>query len=194
MIKNIYNGIRRESMEHLLVLGIFPAFAVTTSLKNAVVMGVATIFVMFFSGLFISLFRKFISSAIKLHAFFIVIATFTTVAGLLLQAYFPEQSKSLGIYIPLIVVNGLVLNRADIFVLNNKIIYSLSETLVIGLIFTLALMLLGSFREILGNGSILDYKIISDNARTILFIILPPGAFITAGFLIAFIRKLEKTK
>jgi Na+-translocating ferredoxin:NAD+ oxidoreductase subunit E len=191
-VKNSYRSMQKDGLSSLLVLGVCPALTVTTSLTGAIAMGLATTFVLAFSSLIISLFRKMISSNIRFAASIIVIATFTTIADLLLQAYFPEQSKALGIYVALIVINGIALNRAEGYALNNKIISSFIDGLVVGIIFTVVIMLTGSLREVLGSGSILDYKIVSENVRTILFFILPPGAFITFGFLIALVQKLNK--
>ncbi len=191
-IKKSFSSLQKDTFSHLLVLGVCPALAVTTSLTNAIAMGLATTFVLTFSNLIISLFKKIISSNTRFAASVIVIATFTTIADLLLQAFFPEQSKALGIYVALIIVNGLALNRAETFAVNNKIISSLIDGLIVGIIFTIVIMITGSFREILGNGSILNYRIVHENVRTILFFILPPGAFITFGFLIAVIQKLNK--
>jgi Na+-translocating ferredoxin:NAD+ oxidoreductase subunit E len=187
--KKIFGNIQRNKMSVLLALGICPALAVTASLMTAIAMGAATIFVVSFSNFTISCFRKRISYSIKLPAFFIITATFTTIADLVLQAFFPELSKALGIYVPLIVVNGMILQRAEHFALKNKCIPSFIDGLYVGILFTLAIMIAGTIREILGNGSILEFKIMSENTRTILFFILPPGAFITLGFLIAVLQK-----
>lgn len=191
-LKNSFRSLQKDNLSYLLVLGVCPALAVTTSLTNAIAMGLATTFVLSFSNLIISLFRKMISFNIRFTASVIVIATFTTIADLLLQAFFPEQSKTLGIYVALIVVNSIALNRAETFAMNNTIISSFIDGVFMGIIFTIVIMFTGSFREILGNGSILDYKIVSENTLTILFFILPPGAFITFGFLVAIVQKLNK--
>lgn len=191
-VKNFFRNTQKENLSYLLILGVCPALAVTTSLSSAIAMGLATTFVLAFSNIVISSFRKMISENIRFSASVVVIATFTTIADLLLQAYFHEQSKELGIYVALIVVNGLALNRTETFAMNNKITTSFFDGLVIGILFTLVIMITGSFREILGNGSILNYRIVGEHSRTILFFILPPGAFITFGFLIAVIQKMNK--
>ena len=187
--KKIFGTIQRDNMAMLLILGLCPALAITTSMKNAFAMGVATIFVVTLSNFTISIFRKKISYNTKLFAFFAVTAAYTSVADLILQAFFPEFSKALGIYVPLIAVNGLILQRAEHFALKNSGISSLLDGLYVGLLFTIALMIAGAIRELLGNGSILDHYLIDDTGKTLLFIILPPGAFITLGFLIAAMQK-----
>lgn len=187
--KKIFPDIKRNNVAALLILGICPALAVTESVVSAITMGLATTFVIVFSNISISLLKKNISYTTKLFVFFIITAGFTTISDLLLQAFFPELRTSLGIYIPLIAVNGLVLQRMEHFALKKNIVASLFDGLLVGALFTAAIILTAAIRELLGHGSIFEYSIVNDQIRTLLFISLPPGAFIILGFLMATLQK-----
>jgi electron transport complex protein RnfE len=191
-LKNIGNGILKENPVFILIIGITPALAITTSLINAVGMGAATTFVLILSNFTVSVLRKIIPEKSKSVIYILIIATYVTVADLLLKTFYPELDEALGIYIPLIVINSIILGRVDIFAQKNKIIPSLLDAIGMGIGFSLALMIMGSIREILGSGSILDHAIVSDDTRTILFFILPPGAFVVYGFMIALFNHLLK--
>ena len=191
-LQNFSKGIFKENPVFILVLGVCPALAITTSLINAIGMGAATTFVLIFSNMVISLFKNLIPDKIRTVLFIIVITTFVTVADLFMKVFVPDLNKALGIYIPLIVVNCIILSRAEIFAQNNKIIPSFFDAIGMGIGFTLALMIMGSIREILGNGSICNYVFVAEDTRTILVFILPPGAFILYAYMIALLKKSLK--
>jgi Na+-translocating ferredoxin:NAD+ oxidoreductase subunit E len=190
MLNKFTNGIFKENPALVLVLGVCPSLAVTTSLADAIAMGAATFFVLILSTSFVSLFRKFIPEKTSVLIYLIVTSTFVTVAELLMQAHFPDAERSLGIYFPLIVVNAMILGRVENFAQKNKFTSSLLDAAGMGTGFILALMLMGSIREILGNGSIMDHRLVNDQARTILFFILPPGAFIVYAYMIALVKNI----
>jgi electron transport complex protein RnfE len=156
-------------------------------------MGLATTFVLFMSNIFISVVKDFVPDKVRIPAFVVVIASFVTIVDLLMQAYTPALSNQLGIFIPLIVVNCIVLGRAEAFAAKNNIFSSFIDGLGMGLGFTMALVTIGSIREMLGAGSIFGHKFIAEGADGILVFILAPGAFITLGFLIAILKKINKS-
>ena len=156
-------------------------------------MGLATTFVLFMSNVFISVVKDFVPDKVRIPAFVVVIASFVTIVDLLMQAYTPALSNQLGIFIPLIVVNCIVLGRAEAFACKNGIFSSFIDGLGMGLGFTLALITIGSIREMLGAGSIFGFKFINETSDGILIFILAPGAFITLGFIIAILKKINKT-
>jgi len=188
-LQNFSKGILKENPVFIMVLGICPALAVTTSLINAIGMGIATTFVLIFSNLVISVMKNLIPDKIRTIIFVFITAVFVTIADLLMKSIFPEINKALGIYIPLIVVNSIILSRTEILANKNKIIPTFFDSLGMGIGFTLALMIMGSIREILGNGSICNYVFVGENTRTILVFILPPGAFIVYAYMIALLKK-----
>jgi electron transport complex protein RnfE len=194
-LKHLTNGFFRENTTFVLVLGTCPTLAVTTAATNGIGMGAATTFVLVFSNLFISLLKNFIPDKVRIAAFVVVIASFVTIVDLVMQAYTPDLYKALGVFIPLIVVNCIILGRAEAFAQKNTPIASILDGIGMGIGFTIALTLMASFRELLGNGSIFDIKLVSENAKTILIFILPPGAFMTYGYLIAIMNAIKrKTK
>lgn len=193
-LKYLTNGLLKENPTFVLVLGTCPTLAVTTAAINGIGMGAATTFVLVFSNLFISLLKNFIPDKVRIAAFIVIIATFVTIVDLSMKAYFPDIYKTLGIFIPLIVVNCIILGRAEAFAQKNKPLPSILDGIGMGLGFTLALTLMGSIRELLGNGSIFDIKLVSENAKTILMFILPPGAFLTYGYLIAIMNRIKAKK
>jgi electron transport complex protein RnfE len=192
-VNNFTKGFFRENPILVLLLGTCPTLAVTSSAINGLGMGLATTFVLFMSNVFISMIKNFVPDKVRIPAFVVVIASFVTVVDLLMQAYTPALSKQLGIFIPLIVVNCIVLGRAEAFAAKNNIFSSMIDGLGMGLGFAMALVILGGIREMIGAGSIFGYKFIAESADGILVFILAPGAFITLGFLIAILKKINKT-
>jgi electron transport complex protein RnfE len=190
---NFTKGFLRENPILVLLLGTCPTLAVTSSAVNGLGMGLATTFVLFMSNVFISVVKDFVPDKVRIPAFVVVIASFVTIVDLLMQAYTPSLSNQLGIFIPLIVVNCIVLGRAEAFACKNNIFSSFIDGLGMGLGFTLALVVMGSIREMLGAGAIFGYKFINETADGILVFILAPGAFITLGFIIAILKKINKT-
>lgn len=191
-LNNFTKGFLRENPILVLLLGTCPTLAVTSSAINGLGMGLATTFVLFMSNVFISVVKDFVPDKVRIPAFVVVIASFVTVVDLLMQAYTPGLSKQLGIFIPLIVVNCIVLGRAEAFAAKNTVFSSFIDGLGMGLGFAMALTVIGGIREMLGAGSIFGYKFISEGADGILVFILAPGAFITLGFLIAILKKVNK--
>jgi len=192
-LDNFSKGFLRENPILVLLLGTCPTLAVTSSAINGLGMGLATTFVLFMSNIFISVVKNFVPDKVRIPAFVVVIASFVTIVDLLMQAYTPALSKQLGIFIPLIVVNCIVLGRAEAFAAKNTVFSSFIDGLGMGLGFAMALTLIGGIREMLGAGSIFGYKFISETSDGILVFILAPGAFITLGFLIAILKKINKT-
>ena len=192
-LNNFSKGFLRENPILVLLLGTCPTLAVTSSAMNGLGMGLATTFVLFMSNVFISLVKDFVPDKVRIPAFIVVIASFVTIVDLLMQAYTPSLSAQLGIFIPLIVVNCIVLGRAEAFAAKNGVFSSFIDGLGMGLGFTVALVIMGSIREILGAGAIFGFKFIPETADGILIFILAPGAFITLGFLIALLKKINKT-
>jgi H+/Na+-translocating ferredoxin:NAD+ oxidoreductase subunit E len=190
-LKYLTNGLLRENPTFVLVLGTCPTLAITTAAVNGIGMGAATTFVLVFSNLFIALLKNLIPDKVRIAAFIVVIATFVTIVDLVMKAYTPDLYKSLGIFIPLIVVNCIILGRAEAFAQKNKVWPSVLDGLGMGIGFTLAITLLASIREIIGNGSIFNYRLLSENASTILVFVLPPGAFVTYGLLIAIVNRIK---
>lgn len=191
LLQNLTKGFLKENPIFILLLGFCPTLAVTTSAGNAIGMGLSTTFVLVGSNVVVSLVKNFIPDKVRIPSFIVIIASFVTIVELVLQAYVPALYESLGIFIPLIVVNCIVLGRAEAFASKNNLLSSLLDGLSMGLGFTFALLILGSIRETLGNGSWFGMKFIPGD--TILVFILAPGAFIVLGYLIAFIRKINKT-
>lgn len=189
----IKNGLIKENPTWVLVLGMCPTLATTTSAINGMSMGLATTFVLLMSNIVISLLKSVIPDKVRIPAFIVVIATFVTVVQLVMQAYVPALYETLGLFIPLIVVNCIVLGRAEAFASKNNVWHSLLDGVFMGLGFTWALTLVGMVREILGSGSIFNYKFIGDADGMLLFI-LPPGGFLCLGLLMALINHLRKTK
>ncbi|MDO4309122.1 MAG: electron transport complex subunit E [Prevotella sp.] len=190
-IKILLNGIIKENPTFVLLLGMCPTLATTTSAQNGMSMGLATMFVLICSNIAISLIKSLTPDKVRIPVFVVVIASFVTILQMCLKAYLPEVNKSLGLFIPLIVVNCIILGRAEAFACKNNPVASLFDGIGIGLGFTLALTLLGIVREVLGAGSIFGIVLLPETYNILLFI-LPPGAFITLGFLIAIVNKLKK--
>jgi Na+-translocating ferredoxin:NAD+ oxidoreductase subunit E len=190
-LKNFTKGFFKENPILVLVLGTCPTLATSTSILNGMGMGIATTFVLIGSNVVISLLSGVIPDKVRIPAFVVVIASFVTIVDLLMQAYTPDLYQALGIFIPLIVVNCIVLGRAEAYASKNSVWSSFIDGAGMGLGFTMALGILGAFREIIGSGSLLGHKFI--NGDGILVFILAPGAFWALGYLIALINKLKKT-
>ncbi len=187
----IFNkGFFRENAVFVLFLGLCPTLGVTTSVINGVGMGLATTFVLLMSNIVVTLIKNFIPDKVRIPSFIVIIASFVTIVELLMQAYLPGLFNELGLFIPLIVVNCLVLGRAEAFASKNTFVSSVADGLGMGLGFTMALFSLGGVREILGSGSFLGFKFIPGDG--ILLFILAPGAFIALGYLIMIMNKINK--
>ena len=190
-IKILTNGIVKENPTFVLLLGMCPTLATTTSAINGLSMGLATMFVLICSNIVISLIKNLTPDKVRIPVFVVVIASFVTILQMCLKAYLPEINKSLGLFIPLIVVNCIILGRAEAFACKNGPVASLFDGIGIGLGFTLGLTLLGTVRELFGAGSVFGITLLPETYNVLLFI-LPPGAFISLGYLIAIINKLKK--
>ncbi len=184
-------GLINENPVFVLILGICPALATTSSAINGLSMGLATTFVLFGSNLIISLFKNIIPDSIRIPAYMVIIATFVSVVEMYMQAFFPAIYESLGIFIPLIVVNCLILGRAKAFASKNNVFKSALDGRGMGLGFTVALTMLGTIRELLGTGKAFGFTFYPEKYGMILFV-LAPGAFIALGFLIAIMNKLKR--
>ncbi len=185
-------GIWKENPVIVQLLGMCPALAVTNSATNGLAMGLATTFVLLNSSLFISTLRKIIPHQVRIASYIVIIATFVTIADYSLAALFPVISKSLGPYVPLIVVNCLILGRMESFASKNPVPPSISDALGFGVGFTWALMVLGGVREILGNGSLFDIQILGDYWEPWIVMLLPGGAFLALGIMIGIIRHFTR--
>lgn len=192
--KIIKNGLIDENPIFVQVIGMCPTLAVTTSAINGLGMGLSTTAVLVCSNIVIAMMRKIIPSKIRIPAFIVVIATFVTIIGMLLKAYIPSLDNALGLFIPLIVVNCLILGRAESFASKNKTLESAADGLGMGLGFTLSLTVLAAIREILGNGSLFGINLFGASFEPALLFILPPGAFLTLGFLMAGFNKMRSKK
>jgi len=188
--KNFTKGFIKENPVFVLLLGLCPTLGVTSTAINGMAMGLATLFVLLMSNIVVSLIKDLIPEKVRIPSFIVVIATFVTVVDLVMAGYAPIVHEQLGLFIPLIVVNCIVLGRAEAFASRKSFVSSMLDGLGMGLGFTFALTLLGSVREILGNLSIFGYKFMEGDG--ILVFILPPGAFIALGYLIAIMNKLKK--
>ena len=189
-LKVLTNGIFKENPTFALLLGMCPTLGVTTSAINGMGMGLATAFVLVMSNLVISLVTNIIPDKIRIPSFIVIIAAFVTVVDMCMAAYLPSLHESLGLFIPLIVVNCIVLGRAEAFAAKNNALASMFDGIGMGLGFTIALTLLGAVREFLGTGKIFDLTIMPEEYGMLVFV-LAPGAFIALGYLIAIINKLR---
>ena len=191
--KTITNGLIKENPTFVLMLGMCPTLGTTTSALNGMSMGLATTFVLICSNVVISLLKNLIPDKIRIPAFIVVIATFVTIIQMAMEAYLPALYDSLGLFIPPIVVNCIVLGRAEAFAAKNNPFASFCDGLGIGLGFTFGLTLLGIVRELLGSGALFSLRIFPEEYSVLIFV-LAPGAFITLGYLIAIINKLRTSK
>jgi len=190
--KVLMNGIVKENPTFVLLLGMCPTLGTTSSAINGLSMGLATMFVLICSNVVISSVKNLIPDMVRIPSFIVIIASFVTVLKMLMDAYAPaEINKSLGLFIPLIVVNCILLGRAESFAAKNKPLPSLLDGLGMGLGFTFALTLLGAIRELLGTGSLFNVSLYSEEYGMLLFV-LAPGAFIALGYLIAVVNKFKK--
>ena len=188
--KNFVNGLWNENPTFRIMIGLCPVLAVTTEAINGIGMGLATTFVLVCSSALVSLLRKVIPEKVRIPAYIVVIATFVTIVDLFMNAYLPDLHQVLGLFIPLIVVNCIVLGRAEAFASKNSVVFVHFGRLGMGLGFTWALTVLAAVRELLGSGSIFGWKLAADGATTIGVMSLPPGAFITLGILMALMNMI----
>ncbi len=193
MLKEFFKGLWKENPVLRQLLGMCPTLAVTTSAINGMAMGLATTFVVVSSGVIVSVFRKIIPAQVRIPVFIVIIATFVTVVDMILKAYFVDLSRSLGPFVPLIVVNCLILGRQEAFTSKNPVLVSICDTLGMGIGFTLLLIVLGTVRELLGSGSLFGMAIMSPSFKPLVIMVLPAGAFITLG-LIASVYNLINQK
>ncbi len=189
-----YNGLIKENPVFVQLIGMCSVLAVTTTAVNGLAMGLSVIFVLVGSNLVISLIRNIIPDKIRIPAYIVVIATFVTIIEMFLKAYAQDIYNALGLFIPLIVVNCIILARAEAFASKNGVLPSIVDGLAMGLGYTLALLILGGLREIIGAGSIFGYKLFSDAFQPALIFIMPPGAFILLGILIGIFNKVRNNK
>jgi len=188
-VANFTKGFIKENPVFVLLLGLCPTLAVTSSAFNGFGMGMATTFVLVCSNIVVNLVRSLIPNKVRIPSFIVIIASFVTIVEMVMEGFLPDLFSALGIFIPLIVVNCLVLGRAEGFASKQSFISSVIDGLGMGLGFTFALTLLGAVREILGAGSVFGYKFIAGDG--ILVFILAPGAFIVLGYLIAILRRVK---
>ncbi|MBP5195912.1 MAG: electron transport complex subunit E [Bacteroidaceae bacterium] len=189
-IKVLWNGIVKENPTFVLLLGMCPTLGTTSSAVNGMSMGLATMAVLVFSNLIISLIKNFIPDMVRIPSFIVVIASLVTILQMVIKAYAPEIDASLGLFIPLIVVNCIILGRAEAFAAKNGPISSISDGIGMGLGFTIALTLLGAVRELLGTGRVFSFEIFSEDYGALVFV-LAPGAFIALGYLIAIVNRIK---
>ncbi len=187
----IYNGIIKENPALILMLGMCPTLAVTTSASNGLGMGLSTMAVLVFANLLISLMRKIIPDAVRLPAFIVVVASLVTVVEMVTQAYMQALYESLGLYIPLIVVNCIILGRAEAFASKNGPVESIFDGVGMGLGFTMALVIIGSIREFVGNGTFFDMQILPEAYPGVGIFTSAPGAFMVMAFVVAVMNKLR---
>lgn len=192
--QSLFNGLIKENPTFVLMLGMCPTLAVTTSAINGVGMGLTTTVVLIMSNIIISMLRKVIPDGVRIPAFIVVIASFVTIVELLLKAYIPTLYDALGLYIPLIVVNCIILGRAESFASKNNVIYSAFDGIGMGLGFTFGLTCIGIVRELIGNGTVFDIRIMPESYEPLTMFILAPGAFLVLAFLTALMNKLKMAK
>lgn len=186
------NGILRENPILRLMIGLCPALAVSTSLANSVAMGLATTFVLVCSNFTVSLLRKFIPGGVRIPIFIVVVSAFVTTADYLMMAYFPDLHKSLGVFVPLIVVNCIILGRAESFAYKNGPLLSVIDGLGMGAGFLISMLVIGAIREILGSGALCGHSIFGPSFNPLLLMIMPPGAFLAIGFLMGGLNVLTR--
>jgi electron transport complex protein RnfE len=190
-LKVLINGIVNENPTFVLMLGMCPTLGTTSSAINGMSMGLATAFVLICSNTVIAAVKNFIPNMVRIPSFIVIIASFVTLLQMVMQAYVPDIYATLGLFIPLIVVNCVILGRAEAFAAKNGPVESLMDGIGIGLGFTIGLTLLGICRELLGAGSIFGYTLMPETYNMLMFV-LPPGAFITLGYLVAIVNKVTK--
>lgn len=193
-IKELTKGIIKENPTFVIVLGMCPTLATSTSVNNALGMGLAATFVLVCSNIFISLIKNITPDKIRIPVYVVVIAAFVSIVDMSMAAFVPALHKSLGLFIPLIVVNCIILGRAEAFANKNNVLNSIADGIGMGLGFTLALSVVATIREILGNGTWLNLKVMPSTYDPMLITLLAPGAFITLGFLMAVMNMLKEKK
>ena len=190
--ERLYNGLVKENPTFVLMLGMCPTLAVTTSAINGIGMGLSTTVVLVLSNMLISMLRKIIPDSVRMPAFIVVVASFVTMVQFLLEGFVPSLYDSLGIYIPLIVVNCIILGRAESYASKNPVLPSIFDGIGMGLGFTVGLTAIGIVRELVGSGKIFDYQILPDSYEPITIFILAPGAFFVLALLTALQNKVKK--
>ncbi|MCM1114040.1 MAG: electron transport complex subunit E [Clostridium sp.] len=191
VFERLYNGIIKENPVLVLMLGMCPTLAVTTSAKNGVGMGLATMAVLIMSNLIISVLRKIIPNGVRVPVYIIIIASFVTIVEMLMHAYVTSLYSSLGIYIPLIVVNCIILGRAEQYASKNNPLLSIFDGIGIGLGFTLALTIIGAIRELIGAGTLFDFQVMPESYEPVSIFVMAPGAFFVLAILCAIQNKLK---
>lgn len=191
IVKEFFKGFYNENPVFRLALGLCPTLAVSNSVKNAVGMGVAATFVLLCSNVIVSLIRKGVPKKIRIPIYIVVIATFVTIVDLVMAGFAPDLHKALGIFVPLIVVNCIILGRAEAFAGKNNVLYSFFDGLGMGIGFTLALTVVGVARELLGDGKLWGIPIMGANFEPVLLFILPPGAFLTLGLFLGLFNWID---
>ncbi|HBA93771.1 MAG TPA: electron transport complex subunit RsxE [Ruminococcaceae bacterium] len=194
ILERLYNGIVKENPTFVLMLGMCPTLAVTTSALNGLGMGVATMAVLIMSNFLISLLRKVIPDGVRMPVYIVIIASFVTIVEMLMHAYVTPLYNSLGIFIPLIVVNCIILGRAEAYASKNNPILSIFDGIGIGIGFTIGLTSIGIVRELLGNGTIFNFRVLPESYEPISIFILAPGAFLVLSLLCALMNKITKGK
>lgn len=189
--QNFLKGIIKDNPVFVMLLGMCPTLGVTSSAFNGLGMGIATLFVLLMSNIVVSLVKSQIPSKVRIPAFIVIIASFVTIVEMVLEAFIPFLYEQLGIFIPLIVVNCLILGRAEAYASKKDLMSSIIDALGMGIGFTIALTLLGAVREILGSGSLFNLKLVSEDASTLILFILPPGAFIALAYLSVLFNKVS---
>ena len=193
-MERLYNGIVKENPTFVMMIGMCPTLAVTTSLINGVGMGLTTTVILTLSNLMIAALRRFIPDGVRMPAYIGVVASFVTIVEFLLQAYIPSLNDALGIYIPLIVVNCIILGRAEAYAGKNPVLPSIFDGLGMGLGFTIGLLSIGAFRELLGSGTLCGFRIMPEAYEPVNIFIMAPGAFFVLALLVAFLNKMRSRK
>ena len=192
-VERIYNGIIKENPTFVMMLGMCPTLAVTTSATNAIGMGLSTTVVLILSNMLISMLRKIIPDSVRMPAFIVVVASFVTMVQFLLEGFIPSLYDSLGLYIPLIVVNCIILGRAESYASKNPVILSMCDGIGMGLGFTFGLTCIGILRELIGAGEIFGFQVMPSSYQPVTIFILAPGAFLVLAFIVAARNKIIKT-
>jgi electron transport complex protein RnfE len=193
LLKELTKGFIRENPILVIMLGLCATLACSTSATDALGMGLAFSFVMLGSNIVVAAIRKLVPNQVRIPVYIIVISTFVTTVDYALKAYFPALSQSLGVFVPLIVVNCIVMGRAEAFSSKNTVMASLMDGIGMGIGFTMIITLIGAIREVIGNGSLFGHQVMSAQYQPFMIFILPPGAFLVIGFLMAFHRKIMMT-
>ncbi len=192
--QQVLKGLWEQNPIFRQLLGMCPTLAVTTTAENGLAMGLAVIFVLFFSELVVSSIKKMVPNQVRIAVYTVIIATFVTIVDIFLKAEFPQISKNLGPYVPLIIVNCIILGRCEAFASKNKLSNSLLDAFGMGIGFCWGLLVLGSIRELLGSGNIFGLRLMPEAFNPLVVMILPAGAFIVLGFLVALMNRVEQWK